>query len=540
MKTITFYSYKGGVGRSLALTNIAVRLSEIGQRVCIVDFDLDAPGLHFKFKNYELANPINRGIVDYIHLFSSEKVIDQDLESYAVILEPAASVFQPITMIPAGNIDSPEYWKKLSMINWSDLFYAENASGVSFFLDFKAKIEKVFKPDFLLIDSRTGITDISGITLRLLAEQVVILCINNKENLFGSKKIIKSLTNPNNALFGTTPKINFVLSRVPFGPNEKEKEFLIVEKLKHDFKTDFNLPEFDVSVIHSDKRIEEEESYLSSPHYDYQPGSISNDYLKLFETITGDQLHLDDRFLTSKRAEVEFHKSNIESGMKMKMQHINKAIELDSSKYAYYIARGVLYAQQGNASMGIDDHLKALELNPVSPHIRFNLGLLYMNLKQYDEALKYLRSAERYGPIVFLNIGLIYARLRKPDKAIDAFDKALALHPSFDMALNGRADQYRSSKQFQQALSDITKAIELNSNQPIFFATLAEIYADMDKIEEFYLNLAIALSKGLKTSNMYYAREVYERFFNDERFIALISKYDMNIDDFQIDPEQYI
>ena len=46
MKTITFYSYKGGVGRTLALANIAKRLSEFGKKVCLIDFDLEAPGLH--------------------------------------------------------------------------------------------------------------------------------------------------------------------------------------------------------------------------------------------------------------------------------------------------------------------------------------------------------------------------------------------------------------------------------------------------------------------------------------------------------------
>ncbi|MBK7057003.1 MAG: AAA family ATPase [Leptospiraceae bacterium] len=43
MKTVTFYSYKGGVGRTLALANIAMRLSEFGKKVCILDFDLEAP-----------------------------------------------------------------------------------------------------------------------------------------------------------------------------------------------------------------------------------------------------------------------------------------------------------------------------------------------------------------------------------------------------------------------------------------------------------------------------------------------------------------
>ena len=46
MKTITFYSYKGGVGRSLTLSNIATRLADLGKKVCIIDFDLEAPGLH--------------------------------------------------------------------------------------------------------------------------------------------------------------------------------------------------------------------------------------------------------------------------------------------------------------------------------------------------------------------------------------------------------------------------------------------------------------------------------------------------------------
>ena len=52
MKTITFYSYKGGVGRTLALSNVAIRLAELGKNVCVLDFDLEAPGLNFKFKNF--------------------------------------------------------------------------------------------------------------------------------------------------------------------------------------------------------------------------------------------------------------------------------------------------------------------------------------------------------------------------------------------------------------------------------------------------------------------------------------------------------
>src|SRR5215470_3632439 len=47
----TFYSYKGGVGRSMALANIGVLLALAGKRVLLVDWDLEAPGLELYFSS---------------------------------------------------------------------------------------------------------------------------------------------------------------------------------------------------------------------------------------------------------------------------------------------------------------------------------------------------------------------------------------------------------------------------------------------------------------------------------------------------------
>jgi MinD-like ATPase involved in chromosome partitioning or flagellar assembly len=43
-EVITFYSYKGGVGRTMALANVALWLSQAGYRTLVVDWDLEAPG----------------------------------------------------------------------------------------------------------------------------------------------------------------------------------------------------------------------------------------------------------------------------------------------------------------------------------------------------------------------------------------------------------------------------------------------------------------------------------------------------------------
>ena len=45
MFTVTFYSFKGGVGRTLALMNVAAELAKTGNNVAVLDFDLEAPGL---------------------------------------------------------------------------------------------------------------------------------------------------------------------------------------------------------------------------------------------------------------------------------------------------------------------------------------------------------------------------------------------------------------------------------------------------------------------------------------------------------------
>ncbi|MGH9336759.1 MAG: AAA family ATPase, partial [Vicinamibacteria bacterium] len=48
-RIVTFYSYKGGTGRSMAVANVAWILASNGKRVLTIDWDLEAPGLHRYF-----------------------------------------------------------------------------------------------------------------------------------------------------------------------------------------------------------------------------------------------------------------------------------------------------------------------------------------------------------------------------------------------------------------------------------------------------------------------------------------------------------
>src|SRR5271165_1643676 len=84
------------------------------------------------------------------------------LVGYTLEIERRNDVGGRILLMPAGDVPTAEYWRRLARINWHDMVYSEGSRGIPFFLELKAKIETEFAPDYLLIDSRTGITEIGG------------------------------------------------------------------------------------------------------------------------------------------------------------------------------------------------------------------------------------------------------------------------------------------------------------------------------------------------------------------------------------------
>src|SRR5262249_55632987 len=70
---ITFYSYKGGVGRSMALANLAWILASNGNRVLVIDWDLEAPGLHRYFHPFLEAKGLTQcqGVIECVRRFEN-------------------------------------------------------------------------------------------------------------------------------------------------------------------------------------------------------------------------------------------------------------------------------------------------------------------------------------------------------------------------------------------------------------------------------------------------------------------------------------
>lgn len=223
MTTITFYSYKGGVGRSLALANVARLMSRFGLNVFAIDLDLEAPGLHYKFglshDRQRLKN--HGGIVEYLHKFVVTGKLAESLGEYVVGLTPRPGEGS-VWIMPAGDVPSAAYWQRLARINWHDLFYGDLPSGIPLFLELKESIRNEFDPDFLLIDARTGITELGGIATTVLPDKVVCLLIKNRENLVGAREVLRGIRRAPRPQYELPVEIIAVLTRLP-SPTEKSE-----------------------------------------------------------------------------------------------------------------------------------------------------------------------------------------------------------------------------------------------------------------------------------------------------------------------------
>ncbi len=166
---ITFYSYKGGVGRSFTLSNVAVLLARWGFRVLTIDWDLEAPGLTHYFSG-PAVRPTG-GVVDLAWDFLAGATSPRD---HILRLNIDGGVLH---LLPAGE-QGPEYRQRLQAIDWEALYDL----GFAAFLE-RCRERWVANYDFVLIDSRTGISDISGICTVHLPDRLVVVFTANDQNL---------------------------------------------------------------------------------------------------------------------------------------------------------------------------------------------------------------------------------------------------------------------------------------------------------------------------------------------------------------------
>jgi tetratricopeptide (TPR) repeat protein len=238
----TFYSYKGGVGRSMALANVAKWLSLQGLRVAMIDWDLEAPGLESFFFTGEKLDEIRNqlGLIDILVSYrrhfpriresvAAAGSIDEKVAALQSVLPPITPSLHPLHEMGqqvgtggalyllsagwrAGDKFIP-YAQAVQEFNW-DNFYHEY-EGEAYFEWLRAQFLASGFVDVVLVDSRTGVTEMGGVCTRQLADVVVIFSAPNLQNLEGVMSMAQDVTRADLAeRRGRATRVIMVPSRV--------------------------------------------------------------------------------------------------------------------------------------------------------------------------------------------------------------------------------------------------------------------------------------------------------------------------------------
>lgn len=197
----------------MALANTACLLADQqsrGNGILMIDWDLEAPGLHRYFEGQftqafsklpdrQSAFDKHPGLIDlFLQLdqlvpqepsrdedngFAAPAILDKvNLQDYIIKTDIAY-----ISLLKAGCFDA-RYSSRVNTFDWEALY--KRCPGL--ILEFAERLSHLYR--FVLIDSRTGLTDISGICTMLMPEQLVVVFTPNRQSLTGVLDLVRRAT----------------------------------------------------------------------------------------------------------------------------------------------------------------------------------------------------------------------------------------------------------------------------------------------------------------------------------------------------------
>jgi len=276
---ISFYSYKGGVGRTSTLVTFANYLSyHYGKNIVILDFDFEAPGV-INFFDIDFTQNSKNGVIEFI--LDTQVSKNYDFNNYFIEVSKTFTGEGSIYIIPAGNISDlnniNSYIEGLSRI---DINSAETIIE---------KIENLFKtvkkelcPDLILIDCRTGINDIFGLLVYSISSLIIGFFTNNKQNKPGIEIFLKYLLNEHAPDFIlVNSQIHFESKFLSRFKKFKEEVYRIASNIKEDVDINFNYIDRIPLFTEFGTNEEDIEDYM-----DFIKNRISNtNYKNFYEAI---------------------------------------------------------------------------------------------------------------------------------------------------------------------------------------------------------------------------------------------------------------
>ncbi|MDA1051265.1 MAG: AAA family ATPase [Planctomycetota bacterium] len=229
-QVFTFYSFKGGVGRSMAVLNVAYALAGRGRNVLVLDMDLEAPGLSgFLRRKEEIGMLADCDIIDLVQWAAQFAAARQagakpgrsalpPLTDYVVSvlpeklepIRPKRGELGRVDVIPVDDREDRDYYGRLTKLGIGS-FNHETLRQIGSVLnvwlksrEFAVEVpeyygsagERTAKYDYVLVDSRTGVTEIGGLCIGPLSDHLLVFTALNDQNIAGTSHFLREVGVP--------------------------------------------------------------------------------------------------------------------------------------------------------------------------------------------------------------------------------------------------------------------------------------------------------------------------------------------------------
>ena len=324
MKTITFFSFKGGVGRSSLLANLGAYWAAQGKQVAMMDLDLAAPGLSFLPQRGAHLDPefSALGMSDVLSVFEQgfaetpkklkllppskllrEIKLPKESSGRLLLIEAGSSDWQrasevsegllhdiaPVVMSSAAEPESErqQAWRQLAQAIYTDLSAWRHPQSQQ-------------PLDLLLIDCRTGFAELLDFSLSYLTggqdDHLVLVSALNEQNRAGLRQSLRALQQQNRVpVDELADQVSVVFSPVSISDDEASLQALesgaqiITDCLR---PTHSGAPERPPHffVLHYNQTLASSEALLSVTH---QNSLYAEEVRKVAEWLVGKQQHPD-------------------------------------------------------------------------------------------------------------------------------------------------------------------------------------------------------------------------------------------------------
>ena len=212
---VTFYSYKGGVGRSLLAANIGVLAARRGKTL-LWDLDIEAPGMH-NIPGLTPAKPVKEGFFEWMIAWQESGKASNKADFGKLVKLACQTPEQDRLFILPAYGDNKDFAGLFQSIRWDDFLVRDLDSGLALF---RGILDAFGKAGFetVLLDSRTGITDIGGLLAALLPHATVLVGNYGRQNTRGLAHVWQALhpaSEGRTAARGTLPPLTRLLVASP-------------------------------------------------------------------------------------------------------------------------------------------------------------------------------------------------------------------------------------------------------------------------------------------------------------------------------------